>query len=479
MAQGKFKSPLPNWLVLVLSIPLMMGITLIMIQSPLLVAVTCVGLVVCYLFFRFFEPTVIGLLVLRSALDIFSKQQLPALFAIGVDVLVVVYIFYLFITHQRINVDRFWWLIMSWFGFLSLWIILLPLGGLGSDSSVMGESIREWVRLLSGGLLYLLVMQLKGRIAPERLVNSLFLCVVIPVAIALLQVLPISLPAILVAKASDVGEGGSRVLGSLGHPNSFANFVLLFIALSLWKGEQAKQSIRWYGLAGLLVFLLLASQSITGLVMLTVFLAAYFLPRLSIKNLFLVLTIIAVAGTLLATNDLGSRLGELSKTPLLNPDLDWYRAIALQNIDSAEYGNSFNWRLAQWSGLLQQWRWHPWLGYGLGTAKSVSPFNNTAHNDYVRFLVEGGIVGLIAFILFLFAQLSRLIQLYKASVPGSPRQRLAMTLTAFYIAALVGMSTGNVMVNTALFFYWWTLLAVLGWSWSSPSTLKGDEPINT
>jgi O-antigen ligase len=481
MVQGKFQLSLPKWLIIVLMMPIMMAITLVAIQLPIYLAVACIGLVVCYLFFRYFEHTVIGLLILRSALDLFSAQQLPSLFAVGVDALVVVHIGYLFMTHQTVQTDRFWWLFISWLSLQSLWVILLPLGGLGADPSVLGDSIREWVRLFSGGLVYLLVMQLKDRITPERLINLLFFCVVVPTAIAILQTLPIGLPSLLTASnASKALEGGSRVQGSLGHPNSFANFTLLFTALSLWKGEHAKQPVRWYGLAGLLVFLLLASQSLTGLVMLSVFIIVYFLPKLRGKDLFWALGIIAVTGILLATTNISGRLGELSSTPLLNPDLDWSRAIALQLVDSGDYGNSFNWRLAQWSSLLQLWHLHPWFGYGLASTEHISPFENAAHNDYVRSLVEGGIVGLMAFILFLIAQLVRLIQIIRSSLPSSPRQRLGMTLLAFQIAMWIGMLTGNVTVSTTLLFYWWTLLAVLGWPWptfsSSNQSLIAFQP---
>ncbi|MBX2864704.1 MAG: O-antigen ligase family protein [Leptolyngbyaceae cyanobacterium MAG.088] len=466
MAQGKFQSLVPIWLIIILGVPLMIVISLMAINSTRNLILASIGLTICYLFFRYFEPTTIALLVLRSALDIFSKQQLPALFAVGVDALVIAYICYLFIARKKINVDRFWWLLMGWFSLQSLWVILLFLGGLGGDPSLIGESLREWVRLSSGGLIYLLVMQLKGRIAPERLINLLFLCVAVPTVLGLLQTLPISLPALI---SSSTNTGISRVQGSFGHPNRFADFSLLFIALSLWKGEHAKQPRKWYVISALLVFLLLTTKSLTGLVMLAVFLSVYFLPKLKGKNILWVIGIVGVIGVLLATNSLGDRLGELSATPLFNPDIDWQRGIDLQHADSVEYANSFNWRLAHWADLLQRLHWHPWLGYGLATTKSISTFNNTAHNDYVRFLFEGGIIGFIAFLLFLFAQLSRLVQLINVSSPGSPRQRLGITLLAVQVAMLVAMLTGNVMTSTSMLFYWWALLAVLGWQWSEQS----------
>ncbi|MGB2923926.1 MAG: O-antigen ligase family protein [Limnothrix sp.] len=472
MDQSKLNS-LAGYGLLLAGIPLMMGVSLVGIREPLYLVAAAIAAGCCYAFFKYFETTVIALLVVRSALDVFSDQQLPAALALGIDALVMIYVAHRLITRQTIETDRFWWFLIGWFVVQGLWVVLLPLGGLGAGTSVLGDAVREWVRLISGGLIYLLVMQLKGRIAPEQLVNLLFLCVAIPIAFGILQCLPIDgLPTIIVPEVSPVAiEEGSRVQGSMGHPNSFACFALLFVALSLWKGEHAERPIRWFALAGLLIFLLLASKSITGIVMLGAFIVAYFLPKLRGKDIFWALGLTAVITVLLMANSSGGRLGELAATPLLNRDLDVSRAIALQAADVDAYRNSFNWRLAHWSNLIQQWRLHPWMGYGMASAKKISLYDNTPHNDYVRFLTEGGIVGFMTFVLFHIAQLGRLVQLTRTSYPKSPQQRLGMTLIAVHISMMVGMLAGNVLTGTTLFFYWWTLLAVLGWQWQSPSVL--------
>ncbi|MEO1377926.1 MAG: O-antigen ligase family protein [Cyanobacteria bacterium J06635_10] len=126
-------------------------------------------------------------------------------------------------------------------------------------------------------------------------------------------------------------------------------------------------------------------------------------------------------------------------------------------------GNSANWRIAQWTFLIDAWKQSPLLGYGLGTSKFITIEQNYAHNDYLRFLAEGGILGLISFMVFLVVKMLRLIQCLLTSPVLSPRRRLSFIMIAIFVAILVGMASDNVWTHTTLFFYWYLLLAVLGW----------------
>lgn len=439
--------------------------------QPLLLclAVSTLVLVVC--FFTYFEQTVLGLLILRSSLDVFSDWQIPALFAIGVDVLTLIYVAMLVLSKKKIKVDGFWYFFAAWVALQSLWVILIPLGGLGSDASVLSDSIREWVRLFSWLMIYLLVMQLKDRVHPEKIIFALFLSLVAPLTAATLQVLlpPSMLPSFLVFESGYSVEAGSRMNGTLGHPSTFATFVLLFFGLSLWKlGETKDRRLSWIILVGALAFFLVSSKSLTGMIILMIFIPAFFAPKLNFVNFIGAAFLLTIIVSLFISSELGQeRLQSLYGTPLLNPDIDHSLAILLHWED----GNSFNWRIAQWTFLLQSWEKYPIWGYGLGTIYHISIFDTAAHNDYVRFLVEEGIVGFTIFLTFLAAQVARLIQLARSVSPGSPKRNLCWLMLAFLVALLGGMLTENILAHTTLFFYWWTLMAIAGWNWT-PSTSK-------
>ena len=154
-------------------------------------------------FFSNFETVILGLLIIRSSLDVLSGYQIPALLAIGLDALAVLYISVSILTRQTIKTDNFWWFFLGWVVLQGMWIILLPLGELGMGSELIAESLREWIRLFSMVMVYLLVMQLKDKIPPQRLISILFLSLVAPLTAAAMQsFLPSSMvPSLLVWNA--------------------------------------------------------------------------------------------------------------------------------------------------------------------------------------------------------------------------------------------------------------------------------------
>lgn len=437
------------------------------IQPLLPVAlVVVVGAVV--FFFSSFEQAVLCLLILRSFLDPFSAQQIPAAFALGLDALTLLYVTVQLLKRRTVHTDVFWWFFAGWVALQSLWLILMPLGALGLDASYLSYGIREWVRIFSWLMVYLLVMQLKGRLHPETIISRLFLALVLPLTVALMQMfVPSLVPSFLSGGGEEVGslpsEGESRVRGTLGLANTFATFLLLFMGLTWWKISQSERRWPWLLLLGLLAFFFVGTKSLFSLVMLAVFILVLIAPKLNIINLIGGLLLLAIVIGLFASSDFGQeRLGSISQTPLLNSDIDIWRAILLSQGDN----NSFNWRIAQWTFLLQNWENYPIFGMGIATSTYLTVLHNMAHNDYVRALTEQGVVGLAAFIVFLGAQAIRLIQLLRSKSSGSGQRALILIMLAILPAIVVGMITENIWSHTTLFFYWWTLMAIAGWNWS-------------
>ena len=437
--------------------------------NPLMVSAILFAVALLIWFFAKFEQAVIGLLILRSSLDPLSSMQIPAAFAIGLNLLTLLYVTLKLLTGQQIKVDKFWWFLGSWIVLQGLWVILLPLGGLGLNSSFLIDSIRELFRLFSWLMVYLLVMQLEGRISPEKLISRLFWALLIPLTIAFLQIIlpPSLLPPLLASQAAGDASVASlsRINGTLGHPNTFATFVLLFIGLTLWKLGQSKQRLPWLILLGILAFFFVSTRAIFGLVMLLVFVLVLTIPKLKPINIIGGLILLVFIFGLFASSEFGQeRLASLAQTPLFNPDIDVSRAISL----SAGDNNSFNWRIAQWHYLLEQWQHYPVFGYGLGLSQHVATNQLYPHNDYVRALVEGGIVGLVTFVTLLVAQVIRLIAFIRNTPRGSAQNQLSFILLAVFFAIPVGMLTENIWSHTTLFFYWWTISSVVSWQWSSP-----------
>ncbi|MDX2099581.1 MAG: O-antigen ligase family protein [Leptolyngbyaceae cyanobacterium bins.59] len=435
--------------------------------KPLLLGVGICAIVPLTFFFSNFELSILGLLVLRSSLDPFSKQQLPAAFALGVDVLAILYVVVQLLTRQPIKIDRFWWFLIGWMVLQGLWVVLLPLGGLGLDGSALPMALREWIRMFSWSMVYFLVMQLKDRVPPEKVINTLFLALIIPVLIGLLQqFVPSVLPPLLSASGEDFGaiaDGKVRIRSTLGGANTFSTFLLLYIGLTWWRLERAINRLPWLLLLVTLAFLMVQTKTLVSLMMMSVFIGVMIVPRLSFLSLIGGFVLFALMIVFFGSTEFGQqRLGEIGNTPLLNRDIDLWRAILLSQGD----GNSFNWRLAYWTQLLNSWQYHPILGYGLGLTIIVGGGTYFAHNDFVRALVEGGIIGFLTFLIFLGAQSGRLLYLMRSSLATHSQRNLCNVLFAFSIAIPVGMLTENIWTHTTLFFYWWTLVALAGWNWA-------------
>ena len=442
--------------------------------QPLLLFLGIFAIVVLICFFNYFEQTVLGLLILRSSLDIFSAQQLPAVFAIGVDALTLLYVALRLLLGQRVTTDKFFWFFAAWVATQGLWVILLPLGGLGLDGSYLSDGIQEWLRLFSWLMIYLLVMQLKERIHPEKLVSYLFLSLVIPLAVGFVQVvLPASLlPSFLIyggdSDTSLTYEVGARLNGTLGHPNSFATFLLFFIALTCWKLGHAKRRLPWIILLCLLAFFLVSTKAIFILAMLCIFLTVLIVPRLSLLKILGALIFVAIVLGIYASTEYGrERLISVTGTPLLNPEISLSDSILLSWSDN----NSFNWRIAQWTFLLQSWTNSPLLGFGLDTSPYLSVLENYAHNDYIRALVETGIIGFLTFLVFLGAQFIYLVHCLNSPNSTHNQRRLCTVLIALLIAVTIGMFTDNIWSHTTFFFYWWTMFAIAGWNWNKKTYL--------
>ncbi|RUR83026.1 O-antigen ligase family protein [Chlorogloeopsis fritschii PCC 9212] len=427
--------------------------------KPLLLLLALIAVPTLIFFFARFEQAVLGLLIVRSALDVFSAQQIPAAFGIGLILLTLLYVTIRLLTGQAVRTDWFCWFFTAWIILQGLWLILLPLGALGLDASFLPMSIRDWMRTLLWPVVYWLVMQLKGRIYPEKAISLLFLSAIAPFTVASMQLFvpPSFVPFLL--------STDERIKGTFAHPNVFATYLLLFIALTCWKLERSHKHWPWLLLLGVLAFFFVSTRALFSLAMLVTFVLGLLAPRLSLPKLIGgAVLLLLVIGLFVSTEFGQERLLSLTNTPLLNPDIDISRAILLSQGDH----NSFNWRISQWDYLLRAWQQFPMFGYGIGLSIPVAGNGLLPHNDYVRALVEGGVVGLVSFLTLFGAMFLRLIQLLRYAPSGSAQQQLCLILLAFIPAILVGMITENIWSHTTLFFYLSALLAIAGWNWNEP-----------
>lgn len=439
------------------------------LTSAILLTLLVSGAIFCLLYFDYF---ILTLLILRSTMDTFYAIQLPSVFAISLDIIAILYIVLKMLGREPIRVDRFFFVFAAWCLFQSLWVVLIALGGLGADSYLLGDSIREIIRLGSWFLVYTLILLRQGNMRPQKFISLLFLSLVIPLFVALLQmIVPGSLPPELSPLTMSLQEPGLesvaiRIRGTIGHPNGFATFLFFFICLAYWKFlENRNQRLIWMGLIIILGLFYVTTNSLFSLGMLAIFLIGTATRNITFQKLFFGIVLFGTIIILFGSSPAGQeRLASISNTPLINTDIDISRAIIMSNSDN----NSFNWRISQWTDYLTRWEKHPWLGYGIGVSTSLAANNLEPHNDYVRWLFEQGIVGFTGVLLFFAAQFHYLAKRLKSDLLSSSQKNLCHMMIIMLVALLFGMVTENIWDHTMLFFYWWTLFAVIGWDWREP-----------
>ncbi len=469
------------WLLTLVGLVVGTGVGLASGAQPLLLGGAIGAILFVMTFFLKFEVVVIGLLILRTAIDCFITLQLPTVFAIGINALTILYLIVQLFRRQTIQTDWFFWWFLGWWLFQGLWLVLMVFGGLGLGAGFLADSIREWVRIFSWVVAYFLAMQMKGKIKPRTFIYGLFWSLVVPLTVAVIQIIaPNVLPGDLNLSGGST-EGmdgpaseGARIRGTLGHPNSFVTYTFMFMSLTQWRLSQEKNKLFWGVLLGLLAFFFVSAKALYSLMMLAVLILVLIAPRLSVLKMVGGIIFFILIISLFGSTEFGQeRLGSIGQTPLLNPDIDVTRAILLSKGDN----NSFNWRIAQWYQLLGEFNQFPWFGYGLGVSIKISTNDLYPHNDYVRALVEGGVVGFASFMSFMTMQIVRLVQLWRNAWNNSSQREFCLALLAIFMALPAAMLTENIWTHTMLFFYLYTFMAIAGWDWSE--TTEPDGQVKT
>jgi O-antigen ligase len=225
-------------------------------------------------------------------------------------------------------------------------------------------------------------------------------------------------------------EGTNRAWGTLSHPSTAAALFTVGLALALFQYFEGRRR-RYLLVALLLAVALLATRSLGGLAQAPVTLVAYgvFAGRLNRRVRTAALLGVAVLLLFVFTGFGSGRIQELSRTT------------SLSQASHGHTTNALDWRYYQWTLLLKDWKDKPVLGWGLGTTDSyITPQDNIPHNDFLRLLVETGVIGFIVFGTGWFVLVRTLRQ--RMRIPGPARSLQAITL-----AVVVGLTVNSIVNN--------------------------------
>jgi O-antigen ligase len=269
--------------------------------------------------------------------------------------------------------------------------------------------------------------------------------------------------------------GLNRLQGTFSHPNSLGPYLVPFIlaALGGLAGARGMRRVARVACAAGLTLLLVHTYSRTGLLVLGTGLAVLPLlhsQRFGWKGLLRGLAVVVViAGVTwwFASDVIRERFATI--------------AVNRGAWDAARTGqseNSFTWRLINWYGLVALGLEHPVAGHGAGMTMVLNPLINgatgvpfNAHDDFVRFFFEGGVVGVICYLIYGVLSASWLLGRARAAPPERAAGAYAVAAAWIALFFLTG-GTPELSLQTAVQYELYGMAGLLntpGWGALTPA----------
>jgi O-antigen ligase len=181
--------------------------------------------------------------------------------------------------------------------------------------------------------------------------------------------------------------------------------------------------------------------------------------------------VIGVAGYIWVEQNIWYNLTPLEDIPVIA------RVVGLFNGDPSD---SIIWRQVMWADMYNKGLSRPWTGFGTGTietvveqVRGVSLGALEAHNDYIKIFVEMGIIGLVAYVLFIVGIVySLLIRIQ------SRKDTLLLIMTFLVFAIYLSSIWDNLLRQTAVMWIFFGLLGmVIKYTTIRPKQSPKDLPI--
>lgn len=378
------------------------------------------------------------LIILRPCLDFFSKEPLlilngtPFNFASLLGFYIIFFTLYIafFKKEEKLTAMPLKKPILL---FLSITFVF-------SFISISIQSgIIEWLRLVSIFSVFTLAFLLTdSRKDLNNFINTIIASAIIPSFFALYQFFSktgLSIP----------NEGiYNRIFGTFIHPNLLAYFLVIPISLALLKFISGKKTKLENNLA-LFLFLFFSSVLLLtftrgawlalagSLLIVAILRYVYLLPFVLASMLLIYLTVIPIQNRINGLFDFSSQ-------------------------------SSVGWRIELWQDASQIAKEKPLYGVGTGAAeiaildqRGKEMGSPSPHNDYLKILIENGIIGLISYFLLIFSILLQLNKKYK-KIQKSKYKTLVLAMLAFTVIFYTISFADNIIRNTALQWTYWLLL---------------------
>jgi len=428
--------------------------TLVFIISNNLSLTTAMGLLIIAilipLFVLFPYYSLLLLIIVRNATDIYTESIFINFFNIIhlnfssiLGILIIVWAIYIFLK-EKINLKKIP-LSGAWFLFLGLSLISI------FYSLNKMDSVRMFLKLLDFYFIYSLAYFYFTKYKSKK---NYFL-----VAVMVAYILPVILGFYqIITKNGFIGpEGFNRIYGSFSHPNIFSfNLFFLFLILVLFYFKPlGKKFKKWnllalIGVGILIIYTLTRSTWIATVILLICLMWIYYSKKIPLY-LFILSLVIFVSFILV----------NYTSVKYFN----WNNInIICRAISPNDYMSSWDWRISTWTQMTKYIYDSPLIGYGLDTYRflrekqAYSPYETSyyAHNDYLKILIELGILGLLLYLNLIFQTLKKIFDQFQ----NTKEKRFLISGIGLLLIFLIG-AVDNILMATSLQWMIWIYIAHL------------------
>jgi len=300
-------------------------------------------------------------------------------------------------------------------------------------------SVIDFARLLSIFAMFQLgALSIKKMQDFKQLVVVLIFSAVIPVAAGIYQFLTeqgMNVPAEAVY---------NRIYGTFYHPSSFAQYMVLVMALSLILFFMSRKFVPGKLFSLFAIFFSLLVIVITYTRGSWIALLVFFISIAVMKFRMVLVPIIII------------------------PIFLYVGVASVQNrvnITFSDPDSSLFWRLNMFRDSLEVSQDHLILGVGVGTSEELmrqkrnldDGVSSATHNDYIKALVESGVFGLLSFV-FLIANLGLIILRVIKNTTSKMVENISVVLLGMFVALYVWHFADVILQNVSVQWAWWSVI---------------------
>lgn len=297
---------------------------------------------------------------------------------------------------------------------------------------------QDWLRGLSSLILFILVVDLMRTSADRRwVIRAILLSSVVPLLVGVYQ--------LFTGTGNHDTPGFNRIYGTLAHPSPYAFYILQLLPLAVVFLLHTRNRIGRLGLMAmvpLMLFTIYATQ--TRGAWIGVLVMAMVLMWLRARWTLIFIPLI-LGAAFFALPSVRQRVSGINSG---------------ECVSETDCKSSVLWRQKQWEAALRSASPIKVATVGAGLRDVDVTLGQFTHNEYVRLLVETGVLGLIATIILYKQLLDITIEGYRKEKRPYERD-LMLAFLLVLVSRFVIAASDNILVLIVLEWYFWAFAAIV------------------